>query len=198
MGFRRRRSKRMSLGKDPRIMGKSLINTLLTNVPEISSIIVPTEFTSVVGTGTVFDTADTKATVSPNSAEKYINIKFELSSDQETAPANPGWFEYGLIFFDECEATPTLNASITANITTTLLGNLLRNLYRGNCIWTDTYPIQTGIPIAPTVGIKIPKKFVTNKRGRCFMIISNFRSINASESTSKCKVNYETMWKAYL
>ncbi len=194
----RRRMKRATLGKEPRIMGKSLLNTLLTNVPEISQLIVPSEFVSASGTDAILADADTKQICSPNSMCKYINIKFEISSDQETAPENPGWLEYCLVWFDEQKTAPTVDADITSNITTQTLPDICRNLFRGNCIWFDTFPVATGIPICPTVSIKIPTKFVKQKRGRGLAILSNFRSINAAEATSKCKVNYTTSWKCYL
>jgi len=186
------------MGKESRPMGKSLINSLTSLTPEITNLIDATEFTSGVGTGTVFD-ADTKQRCSPNSIVKYMNIKFELAVQTTTSPiSQDGWMEYVLIYFDEMQAAPTVDAIITAGVTTQTLGDLARNLYRGNCIWFDSIPVYKDLATAQTVKIKIPDSFCKNKRGRVLSMISLFRSKDAADTDSLCKAIYTTMFKCYV
>lgn len=178
-------------------MGKSLFQTLLTNVPQITTVIQTNTLASIDGSADVLENVDTKDIVSPNSVVKYVNILLQ-SNVTDTAPAEYGYIEYAIIAYQNETATPTVPAAITSAMTTQSLMDVCRNYFRGNCLYTDVFSMPATIPAVNKIVMKLPLKATKMKRGSHLMLILNFRSRDSTDTTSVSKTIINTMYKAYL
>ncbi len=192
----RKRVVRRTMGKEPRLMSKTLLDDNVANTASIIKIMGPTQFTSVTGTGDVFENADTKELCAANSIIKYINIRLE-SGVRDVAPQAPGFVEYAIVFFEKQQAEPTLDAGITANLGTQTLGDLCRNLYRGDCIWEDAFRVSRELPEVANIKIKLPNKCMKTERGKYLMFLKAFRTNDVSDTTSDCRSWYSHNYKVY-
>ncbi len=192
----RKRVARRTMGKEARMMSKTLLDDNLTLAASIIKIMGPTQFVSAAGTADVFENADTKDLCSANSVIKYINIRLQ-SGIRDIAPSAPGFVEYAIVLFQKEEAEPTLNAAITANLGTQTLGDLCRNLYRGDCIWEDSFPVSRENPAVANIKVKLPDKCVKTERGKYLMLLKAFRTQDVSDTTSDCRTWYSHNYKVY-
>lgn len=191
----RKRVTRRTLGKDARKMVKSQRFDITVGTPQITQIVEPTIYADSIGTGDVFENADTREICSPNSLVKYFN--FRLSTLPKAA-ANPGILEYGLVVFEELQAAYTLDAAITAAMGTNTLQDILHNLYRGKVIWTGVIPCAAQVPNTQDIKIKMPEKYVKNMRGKEFILFLNVKTNNSTDSTSVFNVWYDHLYKNYI
>ncbi len=180
----------------PRIMSKTLLDDNVTGAGSIIKILGPTIFASGIGTGDVFENADTKDICAPNSICKYLNIRLQ-SAVRDVSPSAPGFGMYAVVFFEKQKAEPTLDAIITAGLGTQTLGDLCRNLYRGDCIWTGAYPVSREIPNVVDIKIKLPQKCVKQERGKYLMLIKSFQTADVSDTTSDLRTWYSHDFKVY-
>ncbi len=194
---RYRKIRRRTLGKDSRKMAGSRFTSIVTGSVAIQEVMQPTVVASSLGTSDVFENADTKNMVSPNSVIKYINLTLE-GGVKDTAPAENGWVEYGLVRFEEQSAVPTVPATISANTGTQTLGELLDNHYRDKSIWNGAVMISREIPLCLNLHLKIPDKFCKCKRGAYFMFFWMYRSVLTTDTTSETQNILSWKYKTYI
>jgi len=192
----RKRARRVTLGKEPRRMSRTLIQDLIAGVVDRIFVIQPTEDVSNSGTGEIFENADTNSVVSPNAVCKYVNARFQLSS-KNVSPQNAGWFEYAFIIFKEEEVAPALNTDFTSFGGTQTIGDIAVNLYRGKCIWNGAIPISKEVPQSVDVKIKMPLAHCKWQRGMYLALISKFRADDATDTTSTVRFVYSHQFKIY-
>lgn len=178
-------------------MSRSQLQDNVVGEVTIADIIRPSIPVSGVGTGDVFATADTQRICSPNSIIKYININLETSL-RDIAPEAPGFLEYAIVVFEEQESTPTVNAILTAGVGTQTLMDLCKNLFRGNCLWTNSFAVSRELPRVENITIKVPPKFCKMKRGMHISIIKNARTADVSDTTTDFRTMMTFLFKAYL
>ncbi len=192
----RKRIVRRTMGKEPRMMSKTLLDDNTANTVSIIKIMGPTQAVSATGVGDVFENADTKDLCSANSLVKYLNIRLE-SGIRDVAPEAPGFVEYAVIFFEKQESEPTVNSLITSNIGTQTLGDLCRNLYRGDCIWEGAFRVSRELPEVLDLKIKLPGKCIKTERGKYLMFLKAFRTNDVTDTTSDCRSWYSHNYKVY-
>ncbi len=197
MPFRRRIRKR-TIGKDARRMSRTLIQSLVAGNVLETIVIQPTDDVGSSGTADIFENADTLNKVSSNSICKYINIREEISIKPDIAAANPGFFEYALVVFDEQQSIPGVDVQISTNIGTQTLGDLCVNLYRGKCLWNGSVAIAREQPQVLDLKIKVPPKFCKQMRGMYMMWFATFRSAVTTDSTSTIPAVYSHQYKQYI
>ncbi len=193
----RRRIVRRTLGKEPRMMSRTLITDDITGTASLIEIVSPTINAGGVGTGDVLENADTAKIVSPNSIIKYINIRFQ-SGLRDVAPRSPGFVEYAVVIFEEQQSLPTLDAIITAGMGTQTVGDLCTNLYRGNCIWQGAFAISEQVPGVLDLKIKIPNKWCKMKRGMYIMLVKGAHTVDVSDVTTDFRTFLQVNYKCYL
>lgn len=193
----RHRVKRRTMGKELRQMSKSLLDDNVTGEVSIVSIIEPTQPTSSLGTGHIFEGADTEDICSPNSIVKYINIRFE-SGLRDVAPSAPGFVEYGIVVQDEQAGLPTVPGDVTSSIGATPLGTILRNKFRGKCIWNGSFAVSRELPRVVDIALKMPNVYCKNKRGRFVMLYKSFRTNDVSDTTTDCRSWLSFQFNCYI
>ena len=196
MPYHRKRITRRTLGKEPRTMTRTLLDDNVANTASIILVARPTLAASGVGTGDIWENADTINICAPQSVIKYINIRLE-SGLRDVAPEAPGFVEYAIVIFEENEGAPTVNSAITSNLGTRTLGDICKQLYRGNCIWDGAFAVSREIPRVMDIKIKLPPKFCSNKIGRWIALLKAFRTNDVSDTTSDCRTWYSHMYKVY-
>ncbi len=169
---------------------------LVAGTPEQKDIIVPTENVSALGTGDVFEDADTQRIISTSAIVKYVNLLFGLTI-KETAPADPGFYEYAIFVQEEQTASPVMDALFTSNNGTQSIGDIATNLYRDKCLWSGCVPVSATVPNGFSLMIKIPPKFQKWKRGRYLNLVALYRSRDSTDSTSVMKIMYQQNFKCY-
>ncbi len=192
----RSRRKKLTLGKTGRQMSRTLLDDNVTLTVSIIAVVVPTINCSSVGTGDVFENADTVNIVTPSAVIKYINMRLE-SGVRDVAPSAPGFVEYALVVFDEMTTTPTVASGISTNIGTQTLGTMARNFYRGKVLWEDAFRVSRELPEVANIKIKLPPWACQQKIGRYFMLLKAFRTNDVSDATSDCRTWYSHSYKAW-
>ncbi len=185
------------MGKDARIMARSLIDDNTPGSVSIIFIAEPTAVNSVTGTVDIFENADTQKICSPNSVIKYVNLRFQ-SGIRDVAPSSPGFVEYGIVALEEQTAAPTVPGAITAAMGTQTLGEALRNFYRGNCIWQGSFRVSKELPEVLDLKIKLPPKFCANKRGKFLVLFKTFKTLNVADTTTTARTFYSHDYKCYI
>lgn len=177
-------------------MTRTLLDDNVNSEVSIIDVVKPTLAASSVGTGDVWENADTVNICAAQSIVKYINIRLE-SGVRDVSPAAPGFVEYAIVVFEENESGPTVNAAITAAMGTRTLGDVCKQLYRGNCIWDGAFAVSREIPRVMDIKIKLPPKFCANKIGKWIVLLKTFRTNDVSDTTSDCRTWYSHMYKVY-
>jgi len=196
MPFRKRRT-RVTIGKDPRRMSRTNIQTLIAGTVDQVSTINSTIDAGVSGSGDVYENADTELQCSPNEIIKYINIRVQYSVKPGTAPAAPGWIEYAVVFFNEQQNAPALDGGIQSNFGIQTVGDTCINLYRGKCIWNGAIRVSKELPEVLDLKIKIPQRYCKMVRGSYWRFIHAFRSNDSTDSTTAIRSVYSHQFKVY-
>ncbi len=194
----RRRIRRRTIGKDARRMSRTLIQTLTAGSVQQVVVMQPTDQVGSSGTADIFENADTLNKVTPNSVCKYINIREELSIKPDIAAAQPGFYEYALVYFDEQQSDPTVDSQISTNVGTQTIGDLCVNLYRGKCVWNGSLAIAKEQPQVLDLKVKIPPRFCKSVRGAYWILIHFFRSAVTTDTTSQMSAVYSHQYKQYI
>ncbi len=193
----RHRIKRRTLGMAPRRMSKTIVENKITGTPTSIDIVAPTVSTGSIGTGDVWENADTQDAVGANAIIKYLNVRSQVVVRADTGGTQPGWFEYAVIRLEEQESTPVLNTAFTTASGLQTIGDIAVNLYRDKCIWNGAMPTSKEVPNQMDLKIKIPPQFCKCKRGSYFQLISMFRSSNSADVTSSLRHIYSHQYKVY-
>lgn len=198
MPYRRRRT-RVTLGKDPRRMARTVLRNLTAGtIPAQIQVALPTVAADVTNTGDVFENADTENIVSTSAVIKYVNIRVELSIRPETAPANPGWYEYALVMLREQQSTsPNIDSAYQTNVGTETIGTMAINLNRGKCLWNGAVAVASEQPQVLDLKVKMPARYCKWQRGDNLVFISFFRSNNSTDTTSSLREIYSHQFKVY-
>ncbi len=194
----RRKIVRRTMGKEPRVMTRSIIASSTDGGINILDVVDPTVDTGAASTGHVFEGADFNNQCSANSIVKYFNLRIQAAIKSSEAEFRPGWIEYGLVQFENETASPTLPASVTANVGTKTLAELLRTHYRNHCIWTGAIPISVETPVVADLHIKIPPMFCKNKMGTYWRLYVMFRSSKSTDSVTEIRSILSHEYKLYI
>ncbi len=191
----RHRIKRKTLGKEPRRMSKSIIESLTGNAaaPELEIVVAPTADVSQ-GDSDVLATADNKQVISPNSLCRYLNLRMQLANTSGTGDA--GWYEYAVVLQTEQTGTPTIGSTFST-VNTNTVGDIAINRFRGKCLWNGAVPINDGQSKVLELSLKIPDKWCKWIMGQYLTLIHHYRqadSMNADPLT----VVWSSQWKCYL
>jgi len=188
---------KITLGKEPRKMSKSYIEILVSNAtaPEIEVLVQPTVNINEVGTGDIFENADTANIVSPNCVVKYVNIRWQAGLNKSTD--NQGWIEYAIVLYTEQTGTPVSTADFI-NINTQTLGDIANNRFRGKCLWNGAIPMNVNQTKVLDLAIKIPDKWCKWKRGQYLMLVQYYRGTDTADTTSACDTDLTVQYKCYI
>lgn len=194
----RRKIKRRTMGKDPRVMTQSIITSSSDGGINQLDLVDPTAPTGSTSIAHSFEGADFANVCSPNSIIKYFNIRLQHAIKSSEAEFRPGWIEYGLVQFENQVVPPVIPASISANVGTKTLPQLLRTHYRNHCIWTGAIPISVETPIVADLHIKIPDKFCKNQMGIYWRCYAMFRSSKSTDSVTETRNIMSSEYKCYI
>ena len=86
-------------------MARTTIQNLVTGTISSKNVVIMTVATDDVGSGDVFENADTERICGVNGIVKYINIKAEIAVRPGVGNQEPGWFEYAFVFLSEQDNT---------------------------------------------------------------------------------------------
>ncbi len=196
MYLMRHRVKRQTMGKEPRIMSRSVLQDINAGSLAFQPIIESFTTASAAGAGLAFAQADTASEIAPNTIVKYVNIKFETGL-RDTAPAAPGFMEYAVIFIDKATSAYSIPGAFTSAFSTQTVGDIARNFYRGDCIWYDSFPISREIPQVVTCKIKLPDKACKYRRGSTLVLIMGHHGLNVADTTTDARTFLTLGYKAY-
>jgi len=197
MPFRRRKIKRVTMGKDP-------IKHSATKVSTIGN-------GSLVGAQTLISTnagdrsldgglkviqaqANTGNIVMVSSIVKYITVHFQSAiTDAGVAINSQGWLEYAVVWRDEVLITPP-----TTNLGTLTLGDICTQMFRGDCITTGNFPVSVNLPNSHSIQIKLPKKAVKWRLGDQLILFTIFRSATVTDvDTTSTRLLASSNFKVY-
>ncbi len=193
----RHRAKRATIGKDPRIMNRTLLFDTVTLTVNATNLIEPTVVASVVGTADVFEKADTERFCAPNSMVKYINLRYQTFI-RNVVPEAPGFIEYAVVVNQEETTAPVVTAAMSANIGTKSIGNICRNLFRGKCIWNGAFAVSRELPRVVDIAIKIPNQWCKNKIGQFLTLYTAARTGDVSDDTTDFRTFLDIQYKCYI
>ncbi len=199
MPFRRRRIKRVTMGKDPIKHSATRVSTIGGgSLVDLRSLIQTNAGDrSLDGTSKVYgDSANTGNVVMVSDIVKYVNIILQAAiTDAGKTAQNEtqGWIEWAVVWRDEVD----INIPST-NLGTRTLGDIAINMFRGDCIMTGQFPVSVNLPNVQEITIKLPKKAVKWHIGDQLILYSNFRDSEVTNlDTDTVRLIQSHIFKSY-
>ena len=199
MPFRRKRIRRVTMGKDPIKHSHSTLANIGngSNVNERTIIATNAGDRSLDGAVKVIqEAANTGSLVMVSSIVKYVNITIQAAVRVTAEPQNQdtqGWLEWAVTWRDEV----TIPIPST-NLGTKSLMDLATQIFRGDCIMTGSFPVSHNLPNVANITIKLPKKAVKWRLGDELVLHVFFRSADVTDlETDQVRYMNSIMFKAY-
>ncbi len=199
MPYRRKRIKRVTLGKDPIKHSNTLIATIGngSNVVIRPLVVTNAGDRSLDGSNTIYgENAATGSTVMLSDIVKYVNIVLQAAITEEGQTAQnetQGWLEWAVVWRDEVEIPIP-----STNLGTRTVGDLAMQMFRGDCLMTGQFPVSVNLPNVETITIKLPKKAVKWHLGDELSIYTHFRSAEVTDlSTDTVRLVTMHYFKSY-
>ncbi len=189
MPIRRKRRVRKTMGKNP---VKHTDSAILTTGPGVATNLDRTELialdqgsrTTSGATLNLQGNITTDNICQVGDCIKYINVRI-AGAGKTDAFNNSGWVEYAIVKQKETELEIP-----TTNIGTNTLPDLATKIFRGDCIWTGSFPIANNQPNQVDLHIKLPKEFQRCNLGQRLDLFTYTRSVNSADVTN----NTRTIW----
>ena len=185
MPYRKRRFKRLTMGKEPIKHSATLISTIGngSNVGQRTLITTNAGNRSLDGSATTIRAQNnTSINVQVGDIVKYVNITLQTAiteAGQTQQDDTQGWLEWAVVWRDEVDIPiPATNLGIQH------LGDLAMQMFRGDCIMTGQFPCSVNLPNLTNITIKLPKKAIKYKLGCVLSIYTHFRSSNVTDLTT--------------
>ncbi len=199
MGYRRRRIKRVTMGKEPIKHSTTLVSTIGngSNAGAFELVTTTAGDRSLDGSPQVIQTeASTGNKVMVGDIVKYVNVILQAAVTEAGNDGNTqiqGWLEWGVTWRDEV----TVNVPST-NLGTRTLGDILTAMFRGDCLMTGEFPVSVNLPNVSRIQIKLPKKAIKFKLGCELVLHTHFRSANVTDlETDTVRLIQSELFKAY-
>jgi len=200
MPYRRKRIRRVTMGKDPIKHSNTLVNLTGNASAVTQSTLIKTNAGDRSDDGsstTIQDRSNTAGLVQVGTIVKYINIILqaattEAGNDQQTQ--TQGWIEWAVVWRDEVSTTiPSTNIGIRT------LGDICSQMFRGDCLMTGQFPVSVNLPNVERIIIKLPKKSVKWHLGDELTLYYLFRDAESADmATNTIKVISSNFWKSYV
>jgi len=199
MPFRRRRVKRMTMGKDPVKHSHTLVQVIGngSNVNASTIIITGAGDRSLDGTfKSIQQNATTSDQVSVSDIVKYVNIILQGAITAEGNNGNTstqGWVEWALVWRDE-----VFIPIPSTNLGTQTLGDIANQMFRGDCLMTGQFPVSVNLPNVETITVKLPKKAIKWHIGDSLALYTSFRDADTTDlQTDTVKLLNSYHFKVY-
>ncbi len=199
MPFRRRRIKRVTMGKDPIKHSQTAVSTIGGGSIPGDTILIKTTVgnRSLDGsTDAIQSQANTAINVMVSTIVKYLHltIKAAVTEEGQTAQNDTqGWIEWAIVFREEVAIPiPSTNTGINT------LGDIATKMFRGDCLMTGSFPVSVNLPNQTQIQLKLPKKAVKWRMGAELTLYTLFRSSNVTDlETNSVRLIQDWGFKAY-
>jgi len=199
MPFRRRRIKRLTMGKDPIKHAHTLVSIHGNGslVQEFEIILTNTGDRSLDGSTQVIQAeANTGKNVQISDIVKYVNIIIQSAATAEeevTEGIRNGWIEWALVWRNEVDIPIP-----ATNIGTLTLGVIANRMFRGDCLMSGQFPVAQGLPNIAELKVKLPSKAIKWKIGAELKLYFIFRdAVTTDVQTNTIKTVTSALFKAY-
>ncbi len=183
MPFRRRKIKRVTMGKDPIKKSGTLIASPIGPSSAITQFnLITTKPRSNTGSVvTIRDEQTTDSQANVGDIVKYINIHIQCGARDSVEPEDDtsGWLEWGIVKYKEVFILPP-----STNLGTNTLGDTLTKQFRGDCLMTGNIPVGGDIPNVAEIVLKVPKANIKQQLGSEIILFVHYRSVNAASTAT--------------
>jgi len=195
--MRRRRIKRVTMGKDPIKHSSTLVSVIGngSNVTGVQLITTRAGDRSLDGaSSTIQDSASNAQIVILSTIVKYITVHLQAAvTTAGNDSSTQGWIEWAVVWRDEVSVQPP-----STNFGTQTLGNICTNMYRGDCLLTGNFPVSVNLPNSQDILVKLPKKCVKWKQGAELKLYAIFRDADTTNlETDTVKLITSNNFKGY-
>ncbi len=199
MPFRRRKIKRLTMGKDP-VKHSHTVVTLQGNgsvVNVLGLIQTGAGDRSTDGAAKAIQQgSNTGKIVAVSDIIKYVNIILQGAVTAEGNNGNTstqGWVEWAVVFRNE-----TLVTVPTTNIGVQTLGDICSQMFRGDCLMSGQFPVSVNQPNVERIMLKLPKKANKWAIGSQLVLYTIFRDADTADlQTDTVKVVKSVHFKVY-
>ncbi len=182
--FKRRRIKRVTMGKDPIKKSGTLIASPIgpaTAITEFSLIRVGVSRSADGSSQTIRDSQNTDSLANVGDIVKYINIHIQTGARDSAEPEDDtsGWLEWGIVKYKESTISPS-----NSQLGVKTLGDVLTQTFRGDCLLTGNVPVGGDTPNNAEIIFKVPKVNIKQQLGSEIRLYVHFRSVNAASTAT--------------
>ncbi len=182
--FKRRRIKRVTMGKDPIKKSGTLIASPIgpaSAITEFSLISTAQERSATGVSQTIRDSQNTDSQCNTGDIVKYINIHIQTGARDAIEPEDDtsGWLEWAIIKYKESTIVPS-----NSQLGVKTLGDICTQTFRGDCLLTGNIPVGGDTPNNAEIILKVPKIMNKMQLGSEIRLYVHFRSVNAASTAT--------------
>jgi len=196
---RRRRFKRVTMGKDPVKHSHTLVS-IIGNGSNVSVLgLIQTGAGDRSDDGTVKaiqQAANTGKNVSVSDIVKYANIIIQAAVTTEgndPQSQTQGWIEWAITWRNE-----EFKTIPSTNLGTQTLGDIASQMFRGDCLMSGQFPVSVNLPNIETIKLKLPAKAIKWRIGNQLILHTIFRDADTTDlQTDTIKIVKSIHFKVY-